>query len=105
MVSATWATVLVLCVATAAIKAAGPVLLGGRQLPPMALRLISLLAAPLLAALVVVETFTDSAGELVLDERAAGMGVAGAVLWARRDAMLPAVIAGAATAAVLRAMG
>ena len=103
--SAAWTTVLVLCVATAAIKAAGPVLLGGRELPPVVLRLISLLAAALLAALVVVETFTGGDGELVLDERAAGMGVAGAMLWARRDAMLPAVIAGAATAAVLRALG
>ena len=31
--SATWTTVLGLCVATAAIKGAGPVLLGGRELP------------------------------------------------------------------------
>lgn len=102
--SATWTTVVGLCGATALIKATGPVLLGGRELPPVVLRLIGLLAAALLAALVVVETLTDASGDPVLDERAAGMAVAGAVLAVRRTAMLPAVLAGAATAATLRAL-
>ena len=102
--SATWVTVIGLCIATAAIKAAGPVIFGGRDLPPVVLRLIGLLASALLAALVVVETFTGPDGELVVDERAAGIGAAGGVLWWRRDAMLLAVLAGAATAALLRAL-
>lgn len=102
--SATWTTVLGLCGATALIKASGPVLLGERELPPVVLRLIGLLAAALLAALVVVETLTDGDGDPVLDERAAGIAVAGAVLTVRRQAMLPAVLAGAATAALLRAL-
>lgn len=104
--SATWTTVLGLCGATALIKASGPVLLGERELPPVVLRLIGLLAAALLAALVVVETLTDGDGDgdPVLDERAAGIAVAGAVLTVRRQVMLPAVLAGAATAALLRAL-
>lgn len=102
--STTWTTVLGLCGATALIKATGPVLLGGRELPPIVLRLIGLLAAALLAALVVVETLIDEDGNPVLDERAAGIAVAAAVLAVRRHAMLPAVLAGAATAALLRAL-
>jgi branched-subunit amino acid transport protein len=102
--SPTWVTVIGLCATTAAIKAAGPVAFGGRDLPPVVLRLIGLLASALLAALVAVETFATPDGELAVDERAAGIGVAGGVLWWRRDAMLPAVLAGAATAALLRAL-
>ena len=56
--SAVWITVGGLAVATALIKAAGPVLLGGRELPPRAASFIALLPAALLAALVVAETFT-----------------------------------------------
>ena len=54
------------------IKAAGPVALGGRDLPRWAERLIVLLPAALLSALVVVQTFADGKA-LVLDARAAGL--------------------------------
>ena len=40
-------------IVTAAIKAAGPIVLGGRELPPQFLGVVSLLAPALLAALVV----------------------------------------------------
>ena len=48
-----WLTIAAVAVASAAIKAAGPVLIGGRPLPALAGRVIALLAPALLAALVV----------------------------------------------------
>ena len=100
--SASWTTIAGLAVATAAIKGAGPVALGGRDLPPWALRLISLLAPALLAALVVVETFGKHK-DLVLDARAAGLAAA-AVALAARLSVVWAVGAAAAAAALVRAV-
>ena len=70
-----WVAIAVLTVVCFAIKAAGPVALGGRDLPPAAERLIVLLPAALLSALVVVQTFA-SGRELVLDARLAGVAAA-----------------------------
>jgi hypothetical protein len=52
-VSPAWTTVLLVGVATVALKAVGPMLLGGHQLPPQALGATRLLAPALLAALVI----------------------------------------------------
>jgi uncharacterized membrane protein len=49
-VSAVWITVIALALATAALKLVGPLVLGGRALPPRAMSVIELLAAALLAA-------------------------------------------------------
>ncbi|HEX2467041.1 MAG TPA: AzlD domain-containing protein [Solirubrobacterales bacterium] len=97
-----WTTVVVLAAATALIRASGPVGLGGRELQPMAMRVISLLAASLLAALVVVETFAGGDDTLELDARALGVAAAAGVLWVRHDALLWAVGAAAAVAALAR---
>jgi uncharacterized membrane protein len=98
--SEVWITVAALAVATATIKAAGPIALGGRELPPRAMTVIALLAPALLAALVVVETFSDGKS-LVLDARAAGIAAAAAVLsW--RPSLPLAVIAAAVVAAAVR---
>jgi branched-subunit amino acid transport protein len=102
-VTEVWITIGALAVTTAAIRAFGPVLVGGRELPPRAMNVIALTAASLLAALVVVETF-GGARSLELDARAAGLAGAAAVLAVRRDAILPAVTAAAFTAAVVRAL-
>jgi branched-subunit amino acid transport protein len=101
-VSTVWTTILALAVATAAIKAAGPLALGGRDLPAWALRLIALLAPALLGALVVVETFGREK-EIVLDARAAGVAAA-AVVVAARLSVLWAVGAAALTTALVRAL-
>ncbi|MEA2474343.1 MAG: hypothetical protein QOE06_2258 [Thermoleophilaceae bacterium] len=101
--SAVWTTIAGLAVTTFAIKAAGPVALGGRDLPPWALRLIALVAPALLGALVVVETFGKHK-EIVLDARAAGVAAAAAVLAARLS-VLWAVAAAAVVAAAVRAIG
>lgn len=79
--STVWLVVLVVGVATAAFKATGPVLLGGRSLPPAIADVVALLAPVLLAALVVTQTVGGD-NELVLDARLAGVG-AGAVALAR----------------------
>jgi branched-subunit amino acid transport protein len=101
-VSAAWTTILGLTMATAAIKGAGPVALGGRDLPPWALRLIALVAPALLGALVVVETFGKHK-DLVLDARAAGLAAAAAALAARLS-VIWAVGAAALAAALVRAI-
>jgi branched-subunit amino acid transport protein len=97
-----WTTVLVLTVATVLIRASGPVILGGRNLPSPARRVVVLLAPALLAALVVTETLSDANG-LVLDERAAGVAAAGLVLlW--RDSLLLAMAVAVGVTAVARAL-
>lgn len=98
--SAAWTTIVALAAATAAIKGAGPVALGGRDLPQWAINLISFVAPALLGALVVVETFGKQK-DLVLDARAAGLAAAAAVLAARLS-VLWAVGAAAAAAALVR---
>jgi uncharacterized membrane protein len=97
-----WTVIGALIVTTALIKAAGPVLLGGRELPPRALNVVALLAPALLAGLVMTETFSHD-GSLVLDDRAAGVAAAGAILVVR-DSPLLAVTAAAAVTAAIRAI-
>jgi branched-subunit amino acid transport protein len=102
-VSAIWTVVLVVGLSTIALKAAGPVLAGGRELPPGSARVVNLLAPALLAALVATQAFsTDEA--LVIDERAAGLAVAGVAILLRAP-LLVVVLAAAVTAASLRAIG
>ncbi len=96
-----WGTIVAVALASAAIKAAGPVLVGGRELPPRAVSVIALLAPALLAALVVSETFGEDQ-YLVLDERAVGVAVAGIAL-ALRAPVLLAVALAAVTTALIRA--
>ena len=99
-----WATILALALTTAAIRASGPVILGGRELPARTRGVITLLAPALLAALVVVETIgAPAGGELQIDERLAGVTAAGIVL-TRGHSALPAVAVAAVTAALLRAI-
>ncbi len=96
--STVWLVVLVVGAATVAFKAAGPVLLGSRTLPPAISDVVALLAPVLLAALVVTQTVGGD-GELVFDARLVGVG-AGAVAIAVR-APLPAVVVVAAAATAL----
>jgi branched-subunit amino acid transport protein len=99
-----WSTIIALAFVTAAIRASGPVALGGRALPPAVLRVIALVAPSLLAALVMVETFAGADQTVELDARAIGVAAAGVVLVRRREAMLTAVIVAAASAALVRAL-
>jgi branched-subunit amino acid transport protein len=100
-VTAVWTSIVVLAVVNFVIKAAGPVLLGGRELPRPVLDVIALLAPAILAALVVVGTVSEDSS-LRLDAQAAGVAVAG-VAFLLRVPMLAAIGVGALTAALLRA--
>ena len=99
--SAAWLSVLVVGAATIGMKAAGPVLAGGRRLPQGTARVVDLLAPALLAALVATQAFA-SGERLVFDERAAGLA-AGAVAVLLRAPLLVVIVVAALTAAGLRA--
>ena len=94
-----WVAIAGLTLATMALKAAGPVILGGRELPDRALAVIALLAPALLAALVLTGTFTDEK-ELTLDSRAAGLGCAAVSAALRAPLLVTVLVAAVATAAV-----
>jgi branched chain amino acid efflux pump len=100
--SGAWIVVVGVGSATIAIKAAGPVLLGGRPLPDRASSVVRLLAPAVLAALVVTQTFGDGRA-LVLDARVAGVGAAIVALRLRAPTLVVVVVA-AATTAVVRAV-
>jgi branched-subunit amino acid transport protein len=100
-VSAAWAAVAIVGVATIAIKSSGALLVHGRELPERLGSVIALLAPAMLAALVVTNTFGGD-HRLVLDPRAAGLAAA-AVPLALRAPLLVVVLTAAATAAVVRA--
>jgi branched-subunit amino acid transport protein len=102
MMTDVWIAIGVLTVVCFVIKAVGPVALGGRDLPRAAERLIVLLPAALLTALVVVQTFA-SGRELALDARAAGVAAA-VVAVALRASVLVVLLVAAVTAAGVRAL-
>lgn len=88
-----------LAAGTYGLKAAAPLVLGDRPLPPWMTQLTRLLPAALLAALVVVSTFSQD-GELVLDARVVGLGAAVVALERRAPFVVVVVVAAAATALV-----
>jgi uncharacterized membrane protein len=94
-----WVMIGLLTVGTVAIKATGPVTLGGRDLPPRLAGVVARLAPALLAALVVVDTFGRDRA-LGIDESAAGLLAAAAALAARLPMFAVVVIAAAVTAAL-----
>ena len=97
-----WIAVAVVGGATIAIKSAGAMLLGGRELPTRLNGMIELLDPVMLAALVVSNTF-GADHKLVLDARAAGLAAA-TIPMALRAPLLVTVFVAAATAAVVRAI-
>ena len=98
--TAVWVTIGVLAAATAMLKLAGPLALGGRPLRPGAMSVVELLASALLAALVVVETFGKGRA-LTVDARVVGVAFA-AVLLIRRAPMVVVVLGAAAATALTR---
>ncbi len=98
--NATWVVVLVVGAVTVLFKAAGPVFLGRRSLPPRMLSLVDMLAPAMLAALVVTQAVGGDQ-ELVLDERLAGVA-AGGVALVLRAPLIVVMAAAAAAAALLR---
>ena len=95
--------VLIVGVATIALKGAGTLVLAGRPLPRGAAAVMPLLAPCLLAALVVGQTLGDGRA-LVLDSRVLGVAAAAVALFFRAP-LLVVLGAAAGVAAVARALG
>jgi branched-subunit amino acid transport protein len=95
-----WVTVGLCTVTTFAIRAFGPMTVGGRTFGPRTQRVLALLPAALLAALVMTEAVIKD-GDLDVDARAGGLAAAGLVVW-RGGSVVWVVITAAATTAVLR---
>jgi branched-subunit amino acid transport protein len=101
-VSSAWVAVLVVGAATVLLKAAGPVLAAGRELPASTAGVLELLAPALLAALVATNAFASDQA-LVLDERGAGLAAAGIAV-ALKAPLLAVIVVAAMTAGLLRAI-
>lgn len=101
--NASWLVVMAVGIGTIAIKASGPVLLGGRPLPERLQGVVALLAPALLAALVATNTF-GSGQSLVADARLIGVTIAALALFLRAPILLVVVVA-AASAAIGRLAG
>jgi branched-subunit amino acid transport protein len=99
----TWTLIGLCALVTALIKAAGPVALGGRDLPQWATGVITLMAPALLAALVCVSALADHK-KLGVGADTAGVAVAGVTL-VRGANIIVAVIVAAAVTALIRAVG
>ena len=87
---------------TIAIKATGPVILGGRPLPPWFSGFVAMLAPALFTALIVTQVLADGK-ELGIGPDTAGVTVAGVAMW-RGLPMVGGVLVAAVTTALLRAM-
>jgi branched-subunit amino acid transport protein len=99
-VTAAWIVVLAVGAGTILFKAAGPVFLGSKELPPRALALVEVLAPAMLAALVVTQAVGGDR-ELVVDgARLAGIAVAGAAVWLRAPLVVVMAVAAAAAALI-----
>lgn len=95
--------VIALCAAvTAVIKGAGPIALGGRDLPAWFNGVITLMAPALLAALVCVAAFSDHE-EWAIGADTAGVAAGGIALWRGANVVIGGVVAAAVTA-LLRAL-
>ncbi|WNV73678.1 AzlD domain-containing protein [Geodermatophilus sp. DSM 44513] len=98
-----WALVVLCALGTALIRGVGPAATGDRALPAPVVRVVVLLSAALLAALVVTTALADGDRPAVGADTA-GVAVAGLLLW-RRAPVLVAVLAAVVVTAGLRAAG
>ena len=92
-----WVLILGLAALTALIKASGPVLLGGRELPPWFSRVVVLMAPTLLSALVVTSVFAAGRSWSV-GAHTVGVAVAALMLWRQCSLVLCVVVAVLVTA-------
>ena len=87
-------------ITTAAVKAVGPVALGGRDLPDWFSSVVVLLAPALLAALVATQALADG-DRLTIDEETAGVAAGGLLYW-RTESIIGCGLLSAALTAALR---
>lgn len=100
--SSVWAVVVLVGVFTIAFRAAGPVVLGGRALPPRLGGAFELLAPSLLAALVVTQAVGSKDG-IVLDARLAGVAAGGVAILLKAP-LIVVILAAALATALVRAI-
>jgi branched-subunit amino acid transport protein len=98
-----WALIGLCAAVTFAIKAAGPIALGHRDLPAWFIDVITLMAPALLSALVVTAALADG-DRLAIGADTFGVGVAGVALWRGVNVVVGVAIAAVVTAG-LRAIG
>jgi branched-subunit amino acid transport protein len=92
-----WLTIIGLAVTTALVKAAGPVVFGGRTPHPAFLRVVAMMAPALLAALVVTSALSDGR-EIGIGADTVGVLAGGVLLWRGRSVVLAVVVAVVVTA-------
>ena len=92
-----WIVVAIVGIATIASKAAGPVLVGRRELPPRVQACVELLAPVMLTALVVTQTFGGDE-EIQVDARVLGVGAAAIAIALRAPIIVAMAIAAVVTA-------
>ena len=102
--SDTWVVVVVVSIVTIAIKALGPMLLGGRPLPEGITGVVVLLAPALLAALVAVNTLGGDRA-LEVDARLPGVLAAAVAIRLRAPVLVVVLVAAAVTASIRAASG
>jgi branched-subunit amino acid transport protein len=97
-----WILIGACAVITAAIKAAGPIALGGRELPSWFLSIVAMMAPALFAALVVTQALADGR-HWAVGADTVGVALAGLAAW-RGASVIVVVAIAAVTTAVLRAV-
>ena len=95
----TWPFLIALAVGIYAQKAAAPLLAGSWNPPPRARAALHLLAVPVLAGLIVVQTFGDGR-ELVLDARAPAVAAAVVAVWLRAPFLVVVLLAAVVAAGI-----
>jgi branched-subunit amino acid transport protein len=96
-VSDAWIVVLVVGVFSVAFKAAGPVFVGRRSLPPRMESVVALIGPVMLTALVATQTFGGDE-EIEIDARLPGVGAAAVAIWRGAPIVAAMVVAGVVTA-------
>jgi branched-subunit amino acid transport protein len=97
-----WGLIAGCAVITVIIKSAGPIALGGRELPPAFANVVALMAPALLAALVVTSALAEGK-HLAVGADTAGVAAAGLIVW-RGGSVVLGVAAAAVVAGGLRAV-
>jgi branched-subunit amino acid transport protein len=98
-VSSVWIVIILVGAATVGLKAVGPLVLGGQELPRALNAVLFLLAPALLAALVVTQAVAGDR-DIVLDERLVGIAAAAVGIVLRLPLIAVVVVAAAVTAGV-----
>lgn len=104
MTATIWWTIAGATVVTAIIKGFGPVVMGGRELPPRVSGVIMLMAPALLSALVITSILADG-DELHVGADFVGVVAGGALMVLTRAGVLTAVLVATTVTAAIRFIG